>query len=87
MASGQRLGPQRRMGLCPTIPEGDCWVQTLQEVKRSKVNSLDSGSKKQASVVGGFPRAAPFPLPVTPRGNRLVGVHAHPLAWLPGRNF
>lgn len=81
-----RLGPQRRMGLCPTIPKGDFWVQTLQGAERSKVNRLDSGGKKEACVVGGFPQQLPSPAWSPPGGTgRLVDIPQ--LAQLPGRNF
>lgn len=71
-----RLGPQRRMGLCPTIPKRDFWVQTLQGAERSKVNCLDSGCKKRGLCGGRISPAAPLPCLVTPWGHhRQAGGH------------
>lgn len=76
-----RLGPQRRMGLCPTIPKRDFWVQTLQGAERSKVNCLDSGCKKKRPVWwADFPSSSP-PLPGHPLGAPQAGWWTYP-SWL-----
>lgn len=88
---GGRLGPQRRMRLCSTNPDdndkGLLGSDTPRGGEVKGQQSRQQQRKKEASVVGRFPGAAPLPLPGTPELGRGRGAQAQPLAGLLGRNL
>lgn len=63
-------------------PQRGILAQTLQGVERSKVNSLDSGSKKRGWRGGRISPGSPLPCLVTPHsmGHRRAGVPPPPPA-------